>query len=670
VREYLPRGNLLDDAAFRRRHLLLSWILGLHIPALFAFGVSQGYGVEHSALEVALPAALLLFGQLARQRRLKAFFVTAGLVFCSTVIVHLSGGMIEAHFHFFILIGLIALYEDWVPFVWNVVFVVVSHGLGNTFAADLMYNHSAAQNKPWTWALIHGVSVLAACAGVIIFWRNVEQEKERSEALASELGDAELAAVQAEAARRRTVSQLYVNLARRNQSLLDRQLNLITALEQQEREPDVLGDLFQLDHLATRMRRNAESLLVLSGAEPARLWRQAVPLADVVRAAAAEVEQYQRVDVHVSDHLMVAGRNVADLAHLLAELIENATTFSPPGSEVRVRSHPTPNADAPYLVSIEDVGIGMSQDDLDAANAILSDPPDLDAENSRLGFHVVGRLARRLGLRVSVAPTPAGGTTALVTLPHELAGDDQLADEEPAVPATAFMAGGAPRANGVSNGVAADDAPVPALNRPPVEVMPPPPPPRPSWAAPGVARPAAPPVAPAAPATTVGAPGGNGAGAGSSDGLPQRVPGANLAPGLRTTNGAPQANGNGNGAGDLSGAAEGRGDAHSYGDTRPNGNDGQGNGNGATPAAGAGPAEPGAGEGLARRVPGANLAPGLRRSPQGDGDGADEPPAAERDARAGTMLSRFQASQRAGRAAASAEPNGDEHHDPSGEQEQ
>jgi signal transduction histidine kinase len=661
VREYLPRGNLLDDAAFRRRHLLLSWILALHIPALFAFGVWQGYGVEHSALEVALPSALLLFGQLARQRRLKAFFVTAGLVFCSTVIVHLSGGMIEAHFHFFILIGLIALYEDWVPFVWNVVFVVVSHGLGNTFAADLMYNHAAAQNKPWTWAIIHGVSVLAACAGVIIFWRNVEQEKQRSEALTAELGEAELAAVQAEAARRRTVSQLYVNLARRNQSLLDRQLNLISALEQQEREPDVLGELFQLDHLATRMRRNAESLLVLSGAEPARLWRQAVPLADVVRAAAAEVEQYQRVDVHVSDHLMVAGRNVADLAHLLAELIENATTFSPPGSEVRVRSHPTPNAAAPYLISIEDVGIGMPQDDLDAANAILSDPPELDAENSRLGFHVVGRLARRLGLRVSVAPTPAGGTTALVTLPHELAGDDQTAAREPAVPATAFMAGDAP----LSGGTTADDAPMPALNQPPLEVMPPPPPPRPPWAASGAARPTAPPTSPAAPVTAAGSPSSNGAGASSPDGLPQRVPGANLAPGLRATNGAPQANGSG--AGDQSGAAGSGGHAHGYG--HPNGDDGQGDTNGTTPAAGVGPAAPGAGEGLARRVPGANLAPGLRRSPQDDG--ADAPSPAERDdARAGTRLSRFQASQRAGRAAASAEPNGDDHHDPSGEQEQ
>ena len=138
----------------------------------------------------------------------------------------------------------------------------------------------------------------------------------------------------AEAEQRAPGVELLVNLARRNQSLLDRQLGLISDLEQRERQPEVLDELFQLDHLATRIRRNAESLLVLSGDEPSRLWGQPVPLPEVVRAAAAEVEDYRRVDVQVNDHLEVAGRAVADLAHLLAELIENATTFSPPSKPV------------------------------------------------------------------------------------------------------------------------------------------------------------------------------------------------------------------------------------------------------------------------------------------------------------------------------------------------
>ena len=126
LRDYLPRGNTLDDETFRRRHLLLCWILGLHIPALFAFALWRGFGVGHAALEVAVPTATLVCARLARGRRVAGFFVTVGLVFCSSVLVHLSDGTIEAHFHFFILVGLIALYQDWVPFLWNVLFVVVS----------------------------------------------------------------------------------------------------------------------------------------------------------------------------------------------------------------------------------------------------------------------------------------------------------------------------------------------------------------------------------------------------------------------------------------------------------------------------------------------------------------------------------------------------------------
>jgi signal transduction histidine kinase len=438
--DYLPRGNTLDDESFRRRHLLMCWVLGLHIPALFAFGIWQGYGVRHSAIEIATPTACLAFARVARNRRLAAFFVTAGLVFCSSVLVHLSGGTIEAHFHFFILIGLIALYQDWVPFLWNVIFTVLSHGLGSSIAADLMFNHDAAQNRPWSWAAIHGVSVLAACIGVIIFWKNTEIEQHRSNRLASELAASELAAAQTQAAQRQSISDLFVNLARRNQSLLDRQLALISELEQQENKPEALSDLFQLDHLATRIRRNAESLLVLSGDEPPRLWGRPVPLSEVVRAAAAEVEDYPRVEVLVSDYLEVSGRVVADLSHLLAELIENATMFSPPTSGVRVRTHLVPGEGRTFLLSIEDTGIGLSDEQMQAANELLAKPPDLDPRRSTLGFHVVGRLAIRLGLRVNLAHTPGGGVTALVTLPPDVVSERRLPAYDVAPPAFATSA--------------------------------------------------------------------------------------------------------------------------------------------------------------------------------------------------------------------------------------
>ena len=414
VRRYLPRGNTLDDNIFQRRHLFLCWVLGLHIPALIAFGLWNGFPISHLLIEMTVPAACVVFARVARNRRLGAFYVTAGLVFCSTVVVHLSGGSIEAHFHFFILIGLIALYQDWIPFLWNVIFTVFSHGLGTVFGGSIMFAHTAGQNRPWTWAVIHGVAVLAACVGEIIFWKHTEQEQERNVQLVADLAAAD-------AQRREAMSELLVNLARRNQSLLNRQLEVITDLEVREREPEVLEELFRLDHLATRIRRNAESLLVLSGDDPARRWGRPVPLADVVRAAGAEVEDYRRVEVLVNDHIEVVGRAVADLAHLLAELIENATTFSPPTSNVRVRSHLSSGETVSTVVSIEDSGIGMPDDELRNANTLLAEAPEVDlGRSTMLGFHVVARLAHRYGIEVRLAPTPGGGVTAMVTLPADL----------------------------------------------------------------------------------------------------------------------------------------------------------------------------------------------------------------------------------------------------------
>ncbi len=169
LRDYLPRGNTLSDEAWNRRHLLLQWLLLLHVPGLFIFGLARGYRVVDVAETVAVPFALLVLGRLMRTRRLASFFITAGLVFCSAALVGLSGGTIEAHFHFFIMIGFIALYQDWVPFLWNIVFTVLSHGFGSAFRSDLIFNHHAGIAHPWTWSVLHGVAVLAACVGVVLF---------------------------------------------------------------------------------------------------------------------------------------------------------------------------------------------------------------------------------------------------------------------------------------------------------------------------------------------------------------------------------------------------------------------------------------------------------------------------------------------------------------------
>ncbi|QJY46622.1 sensor histidine kinase [Pseudonocardia broussonetiae] len=414
---YLPRGNTLDDRAWRRRHRLLRWTLALHLPALALLGLALGDPPLLIGAALVGPVLGLVMGLVVRQRRLASFFVTGGLVFCSAALVVLTSGSIEAHFHFFIIIGFIALYQDWVPFLWNVAFTVLSHGIGTIWLGDLIFAHPAGQADPWLWSGIHGLGVLAACVGMVIFWRITEDEQAEKEALGRQLVTAD-----AEIGRRRFASDMLVNLARRNQSMLYRQLDIINQLEEKEQDPDALADLFTLDHLATRVRRNAESLLVLAGEQQPRTWSAPVPLRDVARAAIAETEDLDRVTTVIDERVgAVSGRVVADLTHLLAELTENAVRFSPPDTTVTVRARPDPRSEGACLVTVEDWGVGMPPEDLAAANELLARPQDVDlAVAQRLGFHVVARLAARHGVGVSLGATPGSGVTAVVVLPAAL----------------------------------------------------------------------------------------------------------------------------------------------------------------------------------------------------------------------------------------------------------
>ncbi|WP_434582065.1 nitrate- and nitrite sensing domain-containing protein [Carbonactinospora thermoautotrophica] len=221
---------------------------------------------------------------------------------------------------------------------------------------------------------------------------------------------------------RSSVNAMFVNLSRRTQSLVQRQLKLIDELERSERDPDQLANLFKLDHLATRMRRNGENLLILAGEEPGRRWNQPIPLIDILRAAASEVEQYERVQVSNVPSVDVVGRAVNDLVHLIAELLENATSYSAPGTKVWVSAQTLPGGGV--MVEIEDNGIGMSPDELADANRRLAEPPAIDVSVSRrMGLFVVGRLAARNNLRVRLRSSAGGGVTALVTIPAELIAD-------------------------------------------------------------------------------------------------------------------------------------------------------------------------------------------------------------------------------------------------------
>ena len=229
------------------------------------------------------------------------------------------------------------------------------------------------------------------------------------------LQSAAAAAASSEASLRNGLREVFVSMARRNQSLLQRQLRLIDALEQKASDPAALADLFSLDHLTTRMRRHAESLAILSGAAPGRAWREPVPVIDVIRGAMAEVEDYKRVSVLTRSEDSVTGAAVADMIHLLAELIENATLFSPSGTRVEVRAGRVANG---FAVEIDDRGLGVEPEQLAEINRQLASPPDFDLANAdRLGLFVGGKLAARHGVRVSLRNSPYGGTTAIVLMP-------------------------------------------------------------------------------------------------------------------------------------------------------------------------------------------------------------------------------------------------------------
>ncbi|MDI3409395.1 sensor histidine kinase [Streptomyces cavernicola] len=219
---------------------------------------------------------------------------------------------------------------------------------------------------------------------------------------------------------RGNVNAIFTNLSRRNQSLIEGQLTLITDLENNEADPDQLENLFKLDHLATRMRRNGENLLVLAGEEPGRRWDQPVPLVDVLRAASSEVEQYERIELSGVPEAEIHGRAVTDLVHLLAELLENATTFSSPQTKVRVTATRLP--DGRVMIEIHDKGIGLTAEDFADINHKLANPPTVDAAISqRMGLFVVGRLSDRHGIRVQLRPSgEQAGTTSLVMLPDAI----------------------------------------------------------------------------------------------------------------------------------------------------------------------------------------------------------------------------------------------------------
>ncbi|WP_237048498.1 nitrate- and nitrite sensing domain-containing protein [Lentzea guizhouensis] len=241
-----------------------------------------------------------------------------------------------------------------------------------------------------------------------------------------------VAAAVKESQTREGVNRVFLDIARRNQGLVHRQLKILDRLQHEEENPEQLDAFFQLDHLATRARRNAENLIILTGEQPGRQWRKPVRMLDVVRAAVAETEQYARVKVNPVPEVALTGAAVADTIHLIAELVDNATSFSPPRSQVEVHTSEVPQG---IVVEIEDQGLGIKAEDREQHNQMLAAPPDFEAMRlrgeSRLGLFVVARLAARRGIRVELRECSSGGTIALVLIPAELlAGDTSAVDPQ------------------------------------------------------------------------------------------------------------------------------------------------------------------------------------------------------------------------------------------------
>ena len=304
--------------------------------------------------------------------------------------------------------------------VWGVLAGVVLSGVPDrlNWLGSAMRGHRALVGS----TVLAGTGLIVVLIAALLmnrFARRVRLEAEGRVA-ASQRGAQEQAAAAeaAEAALRNGFRQILASLGRRNQSLLHRQLRIIDTLEQQASSPAALAELFTLDHLTTRMRRHAESLTVLSGAVPGRSWSGPVPIIDVMRAAAAEVEDYTRVTVISDAEEAVAAVAVTDMIHLLAELIENATLFSPSSTRVEIRAERVANG---FAVEVTDRGLGIPADQLRELNAQLAEPLDVGlADADRLGLFVAGRLAARHGVHVSLGPSPYLGTKAVVVLPDAI----------------------------------------------------------------------------------------------------------------------------------------------------------------------------------------------------------------------------------------------------------
>lgn len=410
--DWLPRDMSLPDDEFRSRHRALTGMLLLHVPVLFAFGYfGPGFDVVPLSVELIFPLVTAVLGALPMiRRRLRTFAVTTGLIYSSVVLLHMSGGAAESALHFLIVLAFVFLYRDWFLFAWAIVLMGFSYKLLELTQGALGDLVPATGSPEMAlWALMTAASI--ASIGLILAWKSAADSQ------AATIAALETARERDEAAARRDAyGKMYVNLARRSQSLVDRQLTVIDHLEQQVDDPDILAGVFELDHLTTRIRRHGESLLVVADVNLTNRSTEPVQLSDIVRGAQSEIEQYRRVDARIDPSIVVQPAVTRDLVHLLAELLDNATTYSPPSTTVKV--HARAGDSGSVVVTVEDHGLGLTPDRLAQSNIDVQDTNALDENSVRhLGFRVIARLAEKHGITVRLTSTNGGGVTAWIDVP-------------------------------------------------------------------------------------------------------------------------------------------------------------------------------------------------------------------------------------------------------------
>jgi signal transduction histidine kinase len=428
LRRHLPRGGALPEDVWRQRHRGILLLLWLHVPVILTIAIAQDVGVAHAAFETLLIVALAGLATASREfRRLSTIIAVVGLLTCSAELVHLSHGLIEMHFHYFVMVGVVTLYQDWQPFLLAIGYVVLQHGVAGAVSPESVYNHPEAVSQPWKWAAIHGLFILGMSAAGIMTWRLNESllsaATEREQALRD--SEAELRATNEQLARSDTLKGVFIGTVSHE---LNTPLTAITGFTQLLTQNwDSLSDEKRLEMLA-RIERNGRMLggLISEVLDFSRLERGHSRLGtepvDVGRLVADVIDQLgvvlarHRLSVTVDADPIVDGDANA-LARVMTNLLTNAAKFSPDGSTIHVT---VGVEDGVGTVIVDDEGPGIPADERDLVfepfyrghgDAVIGQP------GTGVGLAVVKNLTEQMGGTVMVEAGARAGARLAVRLP-------------------------------------------------------------------------------------------------------------------------------------------------------------------------------------------------------------------------------------------------------------